>query len=135
MIILCLLGLKNSHDAETKKYIPDHLAFCKRIEPYVAYNKRQIRSYNDTAHNIQKNKIDLILPQLLTKQQCGIITTLVSSFIGLAYEGISRFLHNKRHKALHKAVKAIDSKSAIQHKKLMQLEILWSCLAFTMQKH
>ena len=42
----------------------------------------------------------------------------VLSFIGLAYEGISSFLHNRR----HKAVKAMDSKTAIQHKKLMHLE-------------
>ena len=47
---------------------------------------------------------------------------LVSSFIGLAYEGISRFLHNKRNKALHKVVKAIGSKATIQCNKLIQLE-------------
>ena len=38
------------------------------------------------------------------------------------YEGISSFLHNRRHKALHKAFKAMDSKISIQHNKLMQLE-------------
>ena len=53
---------------------------------------------------------------------CGIITTLVSSFIGLAYEGISSFLHIKRDKALHKTVKAIDSRTTFQNNKLMQLE-------------
>ena len=63
-----------------------------------------------------KNETDLNLLQLPTKQKCGIIITLVSSFIGLAYEGISSFLYNKRHKALHKAVKAIESKTAIQQK-------------------
>ena len=47
---------------------------------------------------------------------------LVSSFIGLAYEGISRFLHHKRNTALHKAIKAMDSKATIQCNKLMQLE-------------
>ena len=56
------------------------------------------------------------------KHKHGIITTLVSSFIGLAYEGNSSFLHNKRHKALHKSVKAMDSKATIQHNKLLQLE-------------
>ena len=40
----------------------------------------------------------------------------------LAYEGFSSFLHNRRHKALHKAVKAMDSKTTIQHNKLMPLE-------------
>ena len=56
------------------------------------------------------------------KQKQGIITALVSGFIGLSYEGNSRFLHNRRHKALHKAVKALDSKTTIQHNKLMHLE-------------
>ena len=49
-------------------------------------------------------------------------STIVSSFIGLAYEGISSFLHHKQNKALHKAVKAMDSKTTIQHSKLIQLE-------------
>ena len=69
-----------------------------------------------------KNEIDFILPQLPTKQKCGIITTLVSSFIGLTYEGIYSFLHSKRHQALHKAVQGMASKSVIQCNKLMQLE-------------
>ena len=47
---------------------------------------------------------------------------LISGFIGLAYEGISSFLHNRRHNALHKAVPAIYSKAIIQHNKLMHLE-------------
>ena len=74
------------------------------------------------AHNILKNEIDLILPQVLRKQKCGIITTLVSSFIGLAYEGISSFPHHKQKKALHKGVKAMDIKTTIQCDKLMQVE-------------
>ena len=73
-------------------------------------------------HHILKNEIDLILPQLHTKQKCGIITALVSGFIGLACEGISSFLHNRRHKALHEAVKAMDSKTTIQCNKLVHLE-------------
>ena len=47
---------------------------------------------------------------------------LVSSFIALAYEGISSFLHHKQNKVLHKAVRAMDSKTTIQCNKLMQLE-------------
>ena len=127
--------MKESHDAETKKYTLDRLVFCKKIEPYIVNYRQQIKSYNDTAHNILKNEIDLILPQLITKQKCGIITTLVSSFIGLACEGISSFLHNERHKALHKAVKAMDSKTAIQCNKLMQLENSMVCMSFIMQRH
>ena len=56
------------------------------------------------------------------KQKRGILTALVSCFIGLAYEGISSFLHNRRHKTLHKAVKAMDKKVTIQCNKLMHLE-------------
>ena len=69
-----------------------------------------------------KNEIDLLLPQIPRKQKCGIITTLVSSFIGLAYEGISSFIHHRQNKALHKAVKAMDSKNTTQHNELIQLE-------------
>ena len=61
----------------------------------MSYYKRQIKSYNDTAYNIQRNEIDLILPQIHSKQKCGIITTIVFSFIGLAYEGICSFVHHK----------------------------------------
>ena len=86
------------------------------------YYKRLIKSYHYTAHNILENEINLILPQAPKKQKCGIITTVVSSFIGLAYEAISNFLHHKCNKALHKAVKAMDSKATIQCNKLMQLE-------------
>ena len=86
---------KNIHNTETKKYMLDLIMFCKKIEHYVIYYKRLIKSYNNTAHNILKNEIDLILPQLPRKQKCEIITTLVSSFIGLADEVISSFLHNK----------------------------------------
>ena len=81
-------------DTESKKHMLDLMMFCKKIEPFVLYYKRLIKSYN-TAHNILENEINLILPQIPRKQKHGIITTLVSSFIGLAYEGISSFLHHK----------------------------------------
>ena len=86
---------RNIHNTDTKKYLLDLLAFCKNIEPYVTYYKRQIKSYNNTAHNILKNEIGLILPQIPRKQKCGIITTIASSFIGLAYEGFPVFLHTE----------------------------------------
>ena len=67
----------------------DLKTFCKMIEPFVIYYKRLIKAYNNTVHNILENEINLILPQIPRKQKCGIITTLVSSFIGVVYEGIS----------------------------------------------
>ena len=47
------------------------------------------------SHNILEIEINLILLQIPKKQKCGIITMLVSSLIGLTYEGISSFLHLK----------------------------------------
>ena len=43
--------------------------YCRKIKPYVDYYKQKIKSYNDTAHHILKNEIDLILPQLPTIQK------------------------------------------------------------------
>ena len=51
------LDEKNSHDAETKKYTLDLLASCKKIEPYLAYYKRQIKSYNNTAHTLSPHLV------------------------------------------------------------------------------
>ena len=59
----------------------DLMTFCKKIELFVIYSKRLNKSYNNTAHNILKNEVNLILPQTPRKQKCGVITTLVSSFI------------------------------------------------------
>ena len=66
--------------------------------------------------------MNLLLLQIPRVQKCGIITILVSSFIGLAYEGISSFLQNRRNKALHKVITAMDSKADIQCNKLIHLE-------------
>ena len=47
---------------------------------------------------------------------------MISSFIGLSYEGISSFLQHKRTGALHKAVNAMSNKANIQCNKLMKLD-------------
>ena len=86
---------KNAQNTETRKYMLDLKTFCKKIYPFEVYYRRLINSYNNTTHNILEKEIKLLLPQVKRKQKHGIITTLVSSFIGLAYEGISSFLHHK----------------------------------------
>ena len=60
-------------------------------------------------YHILKNEVDIILPKFYMEQRNkrGIFGTIISGFIGLAFEGISSFLHHKRHKALHKAVKTM----------------------------
>ena len=81
-----------------------------------------INSYNNTAHNILEKDIKLLLPHVNRKQKCGIITTLVSSFIGLTYEGKSSFLQHKQNNALHKAVNAMNNRANIQCNKLVKLD-------------
>ena len=97
-------------------------AYCNKIRPFVTYYNKLINPYNNTAHNILEKEIKLFLPQVNRKQKHGIITTLVSSFIGLAYEGLSSFLQHKSNNASHKAVNAMSSKANIQHYKLMKLD-------------
>ena len=116
------LDNKNTHSTETRKHMLDLMMFCKKIEPFIVYYKRLIKSYINMAHNILENKINLILPQVPRKQKHGIITMLVSIFTGLDYEGISSFLHHRRNKALHMAIRDMENKAVIQDNKLMELE-------------
>ena len=107
---------------DSRKYMLELRAYCNKIKPFVTYYNRLINSYNNTAHKILEKEIKLLLPQVSKRQKHGIITTLVSSFIGLAYEGISSFLHSERNNALHKAVNAMDNKANIQCNKLIKLD-------------
>ena len=68
--------------------------------------------YNQTAHEILTKEFSLILPTFPKerKEKRNIITSLVMSFIGLAYECISSYLHNRRQKGLHKAFAAMENK-------------------------
>ena len=50
------------------------------------------------------------------------MVAIISGFLGLAFEGISSFLHHKRHKTLQKAVKARSISTETQRNKLMHLE-------------
>ena len=90
---------------------------------------KQIQYYNCTTYDTLANDIGKILPQFATdhRHKRGAILPYVlggiaSSIICLAYEGISSFLHHKRHKALHKAVAVMDNKTNLQHNKIHHLE-------------
>ena len=96
--------------------------FSKKIEPFVTYYKRLMKLYHNTVHNILEKEMNLLLPQIPRVQKYVIITTLVSSFLELAYEGIPSFLQSKGNKALHRAVTVMDNKAYIQCNKLMHLE-------------
>ena len=78
-------------NTDSRKYLTELRTYCNKIKPFVSYYSKLINSYNKTSHNILQNEIRLLLSQV-SRQIHGIITTLVSSFTGLAYEGISSFL-------------------------------------------
>ena len=79
-------------NTDSRKYLLELKAYCNKNKTLCNYYSKLIQSYNKTAHTILENEIRLLLPQVSKRQKCGIITTLVSSFIRLAYEGISSFL-------------------------------------------
>ena len=79
--------------------------YCMKIVPYARLYQRQIQYYNKTAYDTLANDIGKILPKFPTdkRQRCGailasILGSVASKVIGLAYQGISSFLHHKRHK-------------------------------------
>ena len=66
--------------------------------PFIYFYREQTDYYNQTAHEILTKEISLILPMFPKerKEKRSIITPLVTSFVGLADEGISSYLHNRR---------------------------------------
>ena len=105
-----LRNLDDESDDQIKQNIKDLLFYCSKVRPFIALYKMQISIHNLTAHKILKNEVDLILPKF--HKECrnkrGIFGAKISGFLGLAFEGISSFLHHKRHKALQRAVKAMS---------------------------
>ena len=77
--------------------------YCRNIFPYMYLYKHQVEYYEKTVYNILEKDIGLILPKFgntVTNgqsecQKRQIISTLISGFIGLAFEGISSYLQHK----------------------------------------
>ena len=94
--------------------------YCNNLKPFISYYSKLIKTYNSTVYDLE-NKIKPLLPKR-PRQKCGLMTTLVSGFIGLAYEGISSFLQRKWDNALKRAVSALDNEINAQHNKLLKLD-------------
>ena len=73
------LDNRYAQNTETQKYMLDLKTFCKIFEPFVTYYKRLMTLYNNTMHNILD--INILLAHIPRVKKCGIIITLVSSFI------------------------------------------------------
>ena len=106
---------------DSRKYLTELRIYCNKIKPFISYYSKLINLYNKTAHNILENAIKPLLTQI-SRQKCGIITTLVSGYIGLAYEGIFSFLQRKCEYALQRAINAMGNEASIQHNRLMKLD-------------
>ena len=118
----------NHLNISKKSYLLRYIGHCRRIAPYVKFYKQQIDYYNRTAYSILQNEIGLILPSFNNNNNrkkrflTTILGTIASKVIVLAFEGISSFLHHKRHKALQKAVNIINCKAEIDHNRVYHLE-------------
>ena len=93
--------------------------------PICKIYKQQIDNYNQTAYNLLQNEIGLILPNFHNRKKrflTTILDTVATKVTGLVFEGISSFLHHRRHKALQKAVNILNSKTNIDHNRVYHLE-------------
>ena len=118
-----------NHTTTSNTNYANLLNYCMKIAPYAQLYQRQIQYYNKTAYDTLANDIGKILPKFPTDKRqrhgailASILGSIASKVIGLAYEGISSFLHHKRHKALHKAVAVMNKKTDIQHNQIHHLE-------------
>ena len=66
----------------SRKYLTELKTYCNKIQPFVSHYNKLIKSYNTNVYNILENEIKPILPQI-SRQKCGIISTLVSGYIML----------------------------------------------------
>ena len=105
-----LENLDDDNNEEITKCIKDLVTYCVKLKLYMAFYKMQINAHNKTAHHILKFEADLVLPKFSEGRK----STIISGYIGLAYEGTSSFLHNRRCKALHNVVCTLTSKVDIQ---------------------
>ena len=115
------------HLISDRTFMQKYLKHCQRKVCYVRLYQKQVQYYNQTAYNILQNEINLILPTLNEPNRkrrflSALLGTVASKVIGLAFKGISSFLHNKRQKALNKAIKQIIERQDIEHNRIYHLE-------------
>ena len=115
------MNKKYAPNMDSSKYLTELKTYCNKIKPFVSHYSKLIKSYNATVYNILVKEIRPLLPHI-SKQKCGIISTLVSGFMGLAYEGISSFCQRKCEDTLQKAMIAMNNEADFQHNKLLKLD-------------
>ena len=106
---------------DSSKYLKELKMYCNKLKPFISYYSKLIQSYNSTVYDLLENKIKPLLPNK-PRHKRGLVTTIVSGFIGLAYEGISSFLQRKWDIALKRAVLAMDNEINTHCNKLLKLD-------------
>ena len=106
---------------DSNKYLQELKTYLNKLKPFISYYSKLIDSYINTVHDLLENKIKPLLPNE-PRQKCGVITTLISGFIGLAYEGIYSFLQRKCDSTLRRAVQAMDNEINTNLNKLLKLD-------------
>ena len=115
------MNKKYTPNTDSSKHLTELKTYCNKVKPFVSHYSKLIKSYITTVYNIFTKEIRPLLP-CISKQKHGIVTTLVSGFIGLAYEGISSFLQRKCEDALQKAIIAMNDEVNFQCYKLLKLD-------------
>ena len=108
-------------NTDSSKYLAELKTYCNKIKLFVSHYSKLIKSYNATVYKILTKEIRPLLPHI-SKQKFGLVSTLVSGFIGLAYEGISSFLQRKWEDALQKAMIAMNNEVNFQCNKVLKLD-------------
>ena len=96
--------------------------YCRNLIPYMYLYKHQVEYYEKKVYNILEKDIGMILPKfgstessMFSKQpKRQILSTIISGFIGLAFEGMSSYLQHKRQKALQKAMYTMKKRQNIE---------------------
>ena len=91
-----------------------------KIVPHV-YLKKKADYYNKTVHNILTKEITMILPNFLIQKRVekAIVALLVTGLLAFAYQGISRYLHNKRQNTIQKAFGDMENKISSAGNKML----------------
>ena len=104
--------------------------YYKNIIPYMYLYKHQVEYYEKTVYDILEKDIGLILSRFEDRgknvnqrhQKRQIISTLISGFIGLAFEGISSFSQHKQEKGWQQAMHTMNKRVNIEQNRVFHLE-------------
>ena len=88
------------------QFVPNFKNYHRKIIVFIDYYKKQIDSYNCTAHEILTKEISFMLPNFPKdrKEKRSIITSLETNFIGLAYKGFLAICLTKDKKNLTQSI-------------------------------